>query len=181
MSRKISNAPAPIGSLPVGSAALQAEPKPKPRQTKTPSNDALLAHMRFQRAIRNRHRTDAEFYAQQCRDQGLSEAKLREVSHLLDALGEYRTDAGTNQALETPVPKQKEANKRGIIRDRMMEDCRQEKISLSQLRYMSGKDLKENYGSYTNRWGKVGYYDRGTISKARKEAMRILSSNNNRQ
>jgi hypothetical protein len=179
MPRKISNAPGPVRPLPssVASAAPESEPL-RSSQLKheqlAEETCALNAYYRFGRAahvlkqaIKNADGPEideARRTAEACLRECSNEQLRAKISSRLDSLKKYRA----------ALRPRKEAKKRGIISNRMVEDVRQGKIPLSQLRYMSGKDLKESYGSYTNHRGKVCDYDRGTISNAHEEALRIL-------
>jgi hypothetical protein len=78
--RKISKAPRPIGSLPTGHTT--PEPAPDPAAKSEPKQPTE-SYYRFLRAIRRGDRREAEFYAQKCRDEGLPETQLKELS-LLD-------------------------------------------------------------------------------------------------
>ena len=81
MPRKISNAPPPIEPLAPSHAAPEQEPKsPKVAEPKQPTE----SYHRFMRAIHRRDRRVAEFYADKCRSEGLSEALLAELNLLND-------------------------------------------------------------------------------------------------
>ncbi|MFZ0147965.1 MAG: hypothetical protein WAM72_06395, partial [Xanthobacteraceae bacterium] len=70
----------PIGSLPLGHAA--PEPAPNPA-AKVEQKQPTQSYYRFLEAVHRGDRRRAEFYTQKCRDEGLPEAQLKEVS-LLD-------------------------------------------------------------------------------------------------
>jgi hypothetical protein len=169
MHKKISKAPTPIGSLPIGHAAPQQKPKSsKVAEPKQPTE----SYYRFKQAIHRGDRRAAEFYAQKCRDQGLSESHLTELALLDDC----RPNDSPNQRL---IPDSKgKAHK--IITGRMIEAVEKGEIPLEEFLYMQGKYLMERFGenkeATKQRKGHRINYDRGTVSKAHKEAVAILSN-----
>ena len=170
MPRKISNAPAPIEPLAPSHATPEQEPKAQPKvaEPKQPTE----SYYRFLRAIHRRDRRAAEFYAQKCRDQGLSESHLTELALLDDC----RPSGPSNQPL---IPDSKgKAHK--IITGRMIEAVEKGEVQLGEFLYMKGKYLMERFGENkeaTKRSkGRRVDYHRGTVSKAHKEATAILSN-----
>ena len=170
MPRKISSAPRPIRPLPSGGhPAPQQEPKSSKVAEPTQPTES---YSRFLQAIHRRDRRAAEFYAQKCRGQGLSESHLTELALLDDC----RPSGPSNQPL---IPDSKgKAHK--IITGRMIEAVDKGEVPLGEFLYMKGKYLMERFGENkeaTKRSkGRRVDYHRGTVSKAHKEATAILSN-----
>jgi hypothetical protein len=154
-----------------GHPAPQQEPKSlKVAEPKQPTE----SYYRFLRAIHRKDRRAAEFYAQKCRDQGLSESHLTELALLDDC----RPNGAPNPPPLIPDSKGK-AHK--IITGRMIEAVEKGEVQLGEFLYMKGKFLMDSFGENkeaTKRKGKGRRvnYDRGTVSKAHKAAVAILSN-----
>jgi hypothetical protein len=111
MRRKISNAPAPIRPLPPGHAEPEAAAKARTKQlAKATPVAAQRFHEKFFRAIRNRDRTNAKFYADQCKAEGLPDPWLTEVFHLRDRLLD-------EQQASIPAQKRKTGPKTTVRKD----------------------------------------------------------------
>ena len=97
--RKVSKAPRPTGSLPTGHAA--PEPGPNPA-TKSEPKQPTESYSRFLKAVHSRDRRAAEFYAQKCRDEGLPETRLKELSlfNIYQTRGSRGPEAIKKPALE---------------------------------------------------------------------------------
>src|SRR5438477_3615917 len=92
MRRKLSNAPAPTGSLPIGHAEPESKSQPKVAEPK----QATQTYYRYLQAIHRKDRRAAEFYAQKCRTEGLPETQLAELA-LLDTYQTRGTRSRANQ------------------------------------------------------------------------------------
>jgi len=186
---KISNAPRPTGSLPLGGDAAP-EQESKPHQAKVAEPKQLTetyfrlrrAGHEYERAKEAANNPDIEkwrhkvnVFVKRCKSEGLPEPQLKSV------LEEFGLPDDSQKIPELPLNR-KQSKRRDLVTERMVDDFKQKKISFSELQRMETNEKIERYGkndAVARRKGKQAYYDKGTVQKAYKEAVSIIAKMQN--